>query len=202
MTDMKQKKDIQLVKGELLKSSIDMQLTAESQAGNILKAARLISGALKAGGKLLICGNGGSAADSQHVAAEMVVRFQKERRALPAIALTTDTSLITAEANDHGFNTIFSRQVEALGRKGDVLLAISTSGRSPNVLAAVKAAKRKGLKTVGLSGKGGGKMVKACDICIVAEGDTTYRIQESHLAIEHLICNLVELWLVKSNTKK
>ncbi len=199
---MKQKKDIQLVKGELLKSSIDMQLTAESQAGNILKAARLISGALKAGGKLLICGNGGSAADSQHVAAEMVVRFQKERRALPAIALTTDTSLITAEANDHGFNTIFSRQVEALGRKGDVLLAISTSGRSPNVLAAVKAAKRKGLKTVGLSGKGGGKMVKACDICIVAEGDTTYRIQESHLAIEHLICNLVELWLVKSNTKK
>jgi D-sedoheptulose 7-phosphate isomerase len=202
MTDMKQKKDIQLVKGELLKSSIDMQLTAESQAGNILKAARLISGAFKAGGKLLICGNGGSAADSQHVAAEMVVRFQKERRALPAIALTTDTSLITAEANDHGFNTIFSRQVEALGRKGDVLLAISTSGGSPNVLAAVKEAKRKGLKTIGLSGKGGGRLANSCDLCITAEGDTTYRIQESHLAIEHLICNLVELWLVKSNTKK
>jgi D-sedoheptulose 7-phosphate isomerase len=199
---MKQNQDIQAVRDELLQSSEGLRLTAESQAAAILKAARLISNSLRKGGKLMICGNGGSAADSQHVAAELVVRFRKERRALPAIALTTDTSLITAESNDHGFNTVFARQVEALGRKGDVLLAISTSGGSPNVLEAVKVARKKGLTVIGLSGQGGGRLARACQLCIKAQGDTTWRIQESHLAVEHLICNLVEQWSINGNTNK
>lgn len=192
---MKTNKEIQAVKAELYKSSFALQQTAVLQAANIHKAAEMIHKALKAGGKLLICGNGGSAADSQHVAAELVVRFQKERKALAALALTTDTSLLTAEANDHGFDTIFSRQVEALGKKGDVLLAISTSGNSANVLKAVQSARKKGMLTIALSGGGGGKLKKACHLCLLAPGDATCRIQECHLAMEHAICDLVESWL-------
>ena len=194
---MKQNKEIQAVKAELYKSSFALQQTAVLQAANIHKAAEMIHQALRSGGKLLICGNGGSAADSQHVAAELVVRFQKERKALAALALTTDTSLLTAEANDHGFDTIFSRQVEALGKKGDVLLAISTSGNSANVLKAAQAARKNGLATIGLSGGNGGKLKKACHLCLLAPGDVTCRIQECHLAMEHVICDLVEGWLGK-----
>jgi D-sedoheptulose 7-phosphate isomerase len=196
---MKQIKEIQAVKAELYKSSFALQQTAVLQAVNIHQAALMIHRSLKAGGKLLICGNGGSAADSQHVATELVVRFQKERKALAALALTTDTSLLTAEGNDHGFDTIFSRQVEALGKKGDVLLAISTSGNSTNVLKAVLAAKKKGLMTMGLSGGGGGKLKKACHLCLLAPAGATCRIQECHLAMEHVICDLVESWI---NNKK
>jgi D-sedoheptulose 7-phosphate isomerase len=191
---MKQNKEIQAVKAGLFKSSFALQQTAILQAANIHKAALMIHRSLKAGGKLLICGNGGSAADSQHVATELVVRFQKERKALAALALTTDTSLLTAEGNDHSFQTIFSRQVEALGKKGDVLLAISTSGNSDNVLKAVLAAKKRGLVAIGLSGGGGGKLKKACHLCLLAPGDATCRIQECHLAMEHAICDLVEGW--------
>jgi len=191
---MKKIKEIQAVKAELFKSSFALQQTAVLQSANILKAAEMIHQSLKSGGKLLICGNGGSAADSQHMATELVVRFRKERRALAALALTTDTSLLTAEANDHGFDAIFSRQVEALGKKGDVLLAISTSGNSTNVLKALLTAKKKGLMTIGLSGGGSGKMKKACHLCLLAPGDATCRIQECHLAMEHVICDLVEGW--------
>lgn len=195
MPDMKQNREIQAVKTELYKSSFALQQTAVLQAANIHKAAGMIYQALRSGGKLLICGNGGSAADSQHVAAELVVRFQKERKALAALALTTDTSLLTAEANDHGFDTIFSRQVEALGKKGDVLLAISTSGNSANILKAVQAARKNGLQTIALSGGNGGKLKKACHLCLLAPGEATCRIQECHLAMEHIICCLVEGWL-------
>ncbi|MBI4727204.1 SIS domain-containing protein [candidate division TA06 bacterium] len=194
---MKTNKEIQAVKAELFKSSFALQQTAVLQSANIHKAAQVIHQALKSGGKLLICGNGGSAADSQHLATELVVRFQKERRALAALALTTDASLLTAEANDHGFDAIFSRQVEALGNKGDALLAISTSGNSANVLKAVQAARKKGLKTIGLSGGSGGKLKKTCHLCLLAPGDATCRVQECHLAMEHIICGLVEGWLGK-----
>jgi D-sedoheptulose 7-phosphate isomerase len=177
---------------EMLTSAQALINTAESSAGDIIKAADIIAGAFKKGGKLLICGNGGSAADSQHIAAEMVVRFLKERKALPAIALTTDTSIITSEANDHGFDTIFSRQVEALGNRGDVLLAITTSGRSPNIIVAAKAARKKGLTVIGLTGPASGTLGKYCRVCIKAAGAKTFRIQESMLMVEHAICDLVE----------
>ncbi len=177
---------------ELLKSAQALVETAETSAGEIIRAAGLIAGAFKKGGKLLICGNGGSAADSQHIAAELVVRFLKERKALPAMALTTDSSVLTAEANDHGFGTVFSRQVEALGNKEDVLLAISTSGRSPNVIEAAKAAKKKGLIVIGLTGPVPGALGKYCRVCIKAAGDKTFRIQESMLMVEHALCDLIE----------
>jgi D-sedoheptulose 7-phosphate isomerase len=177
---------------EMLKSAQALIDTAESSAGDIIKAADIIAGAFKKGGKLLICGNGGSAADSQHIAAELVVRFLRERKALPAVALTADSSIITSEANDHGFDTVFSRQVEALGKKGDVLLAITTSGRSPNVIEAAKAAKKKGLAVIGLTGPASGALGKYCRVCIKAAGDKTFRIQESMLMAEHAICDLVE----------
>ncbi|MBU1355990.1 MAG: SIS domain-containing protein [Candidatus Edwardsbacteria bacterium] len=182
---------------EMLKSAQALIDTAENSAADIIKAADIIAGAFKKGKKLLICGNGGSAADSQHIAAELVVRFLKERKALPAIALTTDSSIITSEANDHSFDTVFSRQVEALGKKGDVLLAITTSGRSPNVIEAAKAAKKMGLVVVGLTGPASGTLGKYCRVCIKAAGDKTFRIQESMLMAEHAICDLVEKDFVK-----
>jgi len=180
------------IRQEMLKSSRALTKTADISAGQIIRAVELISSVFKKGGKLLICGNGGSAADSQHIAAELVVRFLRERKALPAVALTTDTSVITAEANDHGYETIFSRQVEALGKKGDALLAISTSGRSPNVIEAARTAKKMGLTVIGLTGPGSDALGKLCAVCIPAQGDKTYRIQESMLALEHLICDLIE----------
>lgn len=177
---------------EMLKSVKALQDTADTSAGQVSEASDAIIKAFKKGNKLMICGNGGSAADSQHIAAEMVVRFLKERRAFPAIAMTTDTSVITAEANDHGYQTVFSRQVEALGGKGDILLAITTSGSSPNVVEAARAAKKKGMLVIGLTGPQKGKLAKHCDICMIARGDATFRIQESMLMIEHLVCDLVE----------
>lgn len=158
----------------------------------IEKAAQLLIEALDGGHKLLLFGNGGSAADSQHIAAELVGKLLVKRRALPAIALTTDTSNLTALANDFGYETVFQRQVEALGQPGDVAVGLSTSGHSPNVLAALKLARKKGLKTIGLTGRDGGPLVPLVDVAIVVPSDSTQRIQESHITIGHILCELIE----------
>lgn len=144
------------------------------------------------GGKLLLCGNGGSAADAQHLAAECMVRLQEERCPLPAIALTTDTSVLTAAGNDYGFETIFARQVQGLGRAGDVLLVISTSGNSKNLVLAVQEARRRGMRTLGLLGKDGGALRKIVDIALVVPSSSTQRIQEVHITIGHIICGALE----------
>lgn len=169
----------------------------KDEGANIEKAARVMIASLKKGGKLLIFGNGGSAADSQHMAAELVGRFEKERKALGAIALTTNTSVLTAIANDYGYDVTFSRQIEALAKPEDVAFGISTSGNSKNVIDAVKKAKAMGLKTIGLTGKDGGGLKRECGICIVVGSDKTARIQESHLTICHILCRLIEEELFK-----
>ena len=151
-----------------------------------------ITEAIKDGNKIVVFGNGGSAADSQHMAAEFVGRFQKERRAMPAIALSTNTSILTALSNDYGYDSSFARQIEALGQKGDIAIAISTSGEARNVIEAVKAAKRKGMIAAGLTGKDGGELAKIVDISIVVPSQNTARIQESHITLIHIICELVE----------
>ena len=159
----------------------------------IAKAASVIIEAYRKGKKVLICGNGGSAADAQHIAAELVGRYKMERKALPAIALTTDTSIITAVGNDYGFEKIFSRQVEALGEKDDVLVAISTSGNSPNALSAMEEAQKKGMRIIVLAGGTGGKMREMkSDAMIIAPSNNTPRIQELHITAGHIICELVE----------
>ena len=168
------------------------QETLKKNLAAIVHAAEIIITALKSGHKLFFCGNGGSAADSQHIAAEFVGRFQKERKAWPAIALTTDSSALTALGNDYTFDIVFSRQLQALGQKGDVLIAISTSGNSKNVLEALRQAKVMGINTIGVTGGSGGQMPPLCDISIIAVSSKTARIQESHLVIFHSICELVE----------
>jgi len=142
--------------------------------------------------KILIAGNGGSAADAQHLAGELVSRFYFDRPALAAIALTTDSSILTAVGNDYGYEDVFARQIQALGQAGDVFIAISTSGNSANILKAIEAAKARGLTVIGLTGKSGGKMKPLCDICICAPSDSTPRIQECHLVIEHTLCACIE----------
>lgn len=149
-------------------------------------------GAIRGGGKLLIFGNGGSAADAQHIAAELVIRYHADRPAIAAIALTTDTSALTAGANDLGFETVFSRQVEALGRPGDVAVGISTSGRSPNVLAALRVAREGGLRTTGLSGGDGGALPSLCDAALIVPSGITARIQEMHIFLGHMLCKALE----------
>jgi len=158
----------------------------------IAHAARVLCQSLASGGQLLFCGNGGSAADAQHLAAELTGRFLKERRAFPAIALHANTSALTALGNDLGFEAVFSRQVEAHGRPGDVLVAISTSGRSPNVLRAAETARRLGLAVVGLSGGNGDPLAAACDVCVTVPSANTARVQEAHILVGHIICGLVE----------
>jgi phosphoheptose isomerase len=158
----------------------------------ILAAAGVIVASLRAGGKLLVFGNGGSAADAQHVAAELVGRFRHERGALSAVALTTDTSVLTSLANDYAFERVFARQIEALGRTGDVALAISTSGGSPNALAALTAARRLGLRTIALTGRDGGDLGRAAEVHINVPSDSTARVQEVHRTLLHVICELVE----------
>ena len=161
-------------------------------ASDIEAAANVVSSALMAGNKVLLCGNGGSAADAQHIAAELIGRFEKERRALAAMALTTDTSILTAVANDYDFDRIFARQIDALGTAGDVLIAISTSGNSANVLAAAKAAANRDMATLALTGEGGGALVGACDHAVRVPSDKTSHIQEMHIAVGHMICAMVE----------
>jgi len=158
----------------------------------IIQSAEVIADAFKADRKLLICGNGGSAADAQHIAAEFVNRFMIERPPLPAVALSTDTSIITSIGNDYSFDQIFSKQIKAIGREGDVLLAISTSGESKNVITAVKVARDMGIKTIGLTGKGGGKMANMVDILLNVDSDVTPRIQEVHITAGHIICDLID----------
>ena len=165
----------------------------EALAPDIEEAGELIRKALAGGHKILFCGNGGSAADSQHLAAEFVGRFQKERQSLPALALTVDTSILTAVANDYGYDVVFSRQVEGLGQAGDVLVGISTSGNSKNVVKAIEAAQKKGIKVIGLTGAGGGRMAELCDICLAVPSKVTARTQEMHILIGHILCELAEV---------
>ena len=162
----------------------------------IAAAADALRQALREGRTVLVCGNGGSAADAQHFAAELVGRFTRERRAWPAMALTTDTSALTAIGNDYGFDRVFARQVEAHGRPGDVLLGISTSGGSPNVLAAVETAKARGLVTIALTGRDGGALGRAVDIHLNVPSPSTARSQEVHCTLLHVLCDLVERELV------
>lgn len=158
----------------------------------IERVAEVVKKALADGHKVLFCGNGGSAADSQHLAAEFVGRFQKERRGLPAIALTVDTSILTAVSNDYGYDKVFVRQVEALAQAGDVLFGITTSGNSANVVEAVELAKQKGVFCVGMTAAGGGKMALMCDECIAVPAKVTARAQEMHILIGHILCELVD----------
>ncbi|MBN1353916.1 MAG: D-sedoheptulose 7-phosphate isomerase [Candidatus Omnitrophica bacterium] len=167
-------------------------LASNKMLAAIEKAASIAIGAIKKGGKLIVFGNGGSAADSQHMAAELVGRFKKERKALPAIALTTNSSILTALANDYDYGLTFARQVEALGKAGDVAIGISTSGKAANVIDAIAKAKKLGLTTIGLTGKDGGHLKDLADLPIVVESDDTPRIQEAHILIIHVLCELIE----------
>jgi phosphoheptose isomerase len=158
----------------------------------VVDAAAAIAGSLRAGGKLLVFGNGGSASDAQHTAAELVGRFARERAALAAVALTTDTSVLTSIANDYGYDRVFARQIEALGRPGDVALGITTSGASPNVIAALSAARARGLKVIALTGRDGGGAGQAADVHVNVPSTSTPRVQEVHRTLLHVICDLVE----------
>jgi D-sedoheptulose 7-phosphate isomerase len=177
---------------DTISESMRVASALEELTPKFAEAAEIILESLRSGGRLLAIGNGGSAAQAQHLAAEMVGRFESERQPLPALSLTTDTSAITAIGNDYGFPEIFARQLRALARPGDVVLAISTSGNSPNVLRGLDAAREIGLRTIGLTGRTGGQMISRVDLCLCAASDSTPRIQEAHLLISHILCSLVE----------
>ena len=168
------------------------RVNAALEVETIVRAAELMRDAVLAGKKVLLCGNGGSAADAQHIAAELVGRFVAERRPLAALALTTDTSALTAIANDYGFEQVFARQVEALGAEGDVLVAITTSGASKNIVAAVATARARGMKVIGLTGAKGAAFVASCDAGVIVPSTVTARIQECHIAIGHLLCEVLD----------
>ena len=186
-------------RGYLVQSQKVLEAAAENEQflNQMVAVSDAIVNCFKAGGKLLLAGNGGSAGDAQHIAAEIVGRYKKERPAYAAIALTTDTSALTAIANDYGFEQVFARQVEGLGRRGDMLLALSTSGRSPNILAALRVAREHGLITIGFTGAKGAAMGVACDHLLVAPSDDTPVIQQIHLAVAHGICDEVEQALMQ-----
>lgn len=170
---------------------------AQGLAAGAADMAFRVEGTLRSGGKVLFCGNGGSAAEAQHLAAEYVVRFSRERAPLAALALTTDASVLTAAANDHAFESVFERQVRALGRGGDLLVLLSTSGESENLLRAARAARDGGMATVALLAKGGGRLAGMVDLALVVPTDVTARAQEIHLAVGHVVCELVERALVE-----
>ena len=180
------------IKDILLESIQVKEELLHAKLGQIVEIADLLIDALKKGAKLIIFGNGGSASDAQHIAAELVGRFQKERRGLAAISLTTNTSTITALANDYGYEVVFARQIEALGQKNDVVFGISTSGKAKNVASAIKQAKKMGLKTVALTGADGGELAKLADITLIVPSSVTARIQEAHITIGHILCELIE----------
>jgi D-sedoheptulose 7-phosphate isomerase len=189
--------DRQRLVDDAFSESIAMHSRVQREGQAVISAAvDALLTALRAGRKVMVCGNGGSAADSQHFAAELVGRFTRERRAWPALALTTDTSTLTAIGNDCGFDRVFARQVEAHGQPGDVLVGISTSGESPNVLAAVDAARSRGLMTIGLTGRDGGALGRAVDVHLNVPSRSTARTQEVHATILHVLCDLVEQELV------
>jgi len=177
---------------ENTRNTIDAALGDQDLLAAIENAGKTCIEALRAGKKILIAGNGGSAADAQHIAAELVSRLNYDRPGLAAVALTTDTSALTAIGNDYGFDYIFARQVEAIGSPGDVLIAISTSGNSANILASIKSAQTKNIATIGMSGKSGGKMNEICDLIIKAPSSHTPNIQECHIMIGHIICQIIE----------
>ena len=185
--------DVQSVFGKAIRDHLEVAAQLESQLSVLQEIGLALTAALRGGGKILWCGNGGSAADSQHLAAELVGRFRRERRGLASISLTTDTSILTCVANDFGYDSVFSRQVEAIGRPGDLLVALSTSGNSRNVVAALEAARSKGLTTVALTGKGGGKMAQLADHVLSVESTDTARIQEVHILAGHMLCDWVEM---------
>ena len=183
-----------------LRESLSLKQAFVRQNADKLSAlAETISRAFLDGKKLMLCGNGGSAADAQHIAAEFVNRFQRQRAPLPALALTTDTSIITSVANDEGYKYVFSKQITALGQKGDILIAISTSGTSANILSALHAAREAEIYTVGLTGGDGGTMLPLVDLAIVVESLSTPRIQEVHILAGHLVCELVEYILIEGD---
>lgn len=187
--------DISQVHRHLQRHQQTIDLVAGQLASSVVDAARMIADALARGHKVLVMGNGGSAADAQHLAAELVGRFLRERRALPAIALTTDTSILTAVGNDYGFEQVFSRQIEAMGQAGDVVIGISTSGNSVNVLKALHAAQAAGCRTIGLLGRDGGDIATLVDLALVIPVQETPHIQEAHVTIIHILCDLVEQYL-------
>ena len=178
---------------EIIKESIAVKEKVITESVSDIKAIiDLCIKTLKNGAKIIFCGNGGSAADSQHLAAEFVVRFKKNRKSLPAIALTTNTSVLTAIGNDLGFEMVFARQIESLANKNDVLFVISTSGKSKNIIEAVKKAKEVGVSTIAFTGEGGRELAKSCDMSFIAPSKDTARIQEAHICVGHIICELIE----------
>jgi len=181
-----------MITHELQAHQKTIEKTIELMTSSIEQACHLMVDTLKNGNKILLIGNGGSAADAQHIAAELTGRYKSERRGLPAIALTTDTSALTAISNDYGYGRVFDRQVEALANKGDLLIGISTSGNSANILSAFRVASELGCKTLGMSGKNGGEMNDACDLNLVVPSDNTPRIQEMHILIGHIVCQAVD----------
>lgn len=184
----------------LFKESIEVkEETLKRQSKVIAKIAQRVIRCYRQGKKVILFGNGGSAADAQHIAAELVCRFQKERKSLPAIALTTDTSALTAIGNDYGFDKIFSRQVESMAEEGDVAIGISTSGNSVNVIEGIKEAKKRGAYTVGFIGQTGGKLKNIVDLALCVPSEKTARIQETHITVGHIICELAEEELFKGS---
>jgi D-sedoheptulose 7-phosphate isomerase len=169
-----------------------MQTLGETRIASVQRAGELICAALREGHKILLCGNGGSAADAQHIAAELVGRYEDQRRAFPAIALTTDTSALTAVSNDYGYEQVFARQVEGLATAGDVLIAISTSGKSRNVIRAAELARSLGCKTIALTGADGEPLASLCDLAVTVPSERTARVQEAHITIGHLWCEMVD----------
>lgn len=182
---------------DMIRNEFNAHLSAfsknEALFTQLKKACDMVVNTLKSGGRVFICGNGGSAADAQHFAAELTGRYKSERAGLAGIALSTDTSALTAIGNDYGFELVFARQLQGLGRAGDLLVAISTSGNSQNILKAIEVAKSADIAVLGLSGKGGGKMSLACDLNLVVASDDTARIQESHIFFIHTICQAVDM---------
>ncbi|RLA77072.1 MAG: D-sedoheptulose 7-phosphate isomerase [Epsilonproteobacteria bacterium] len=169
-----------------------IQKVIECMGEDLEAASKLSVDTLKAGNKILLCGNGGSAADAQHIAAELTGRYKSERRGLPGIALTTDTSALTAIGNDYGYDRVFDRQVESLANKGDLIIGISTSGNSKNVISALKLGQELGCKTIGFTGRDGGAMNDVCDVNLVVPSDNTPRIQEMHILFGHTICQIID----------
>jgi len=189
-----------IISEHLREHHLTLELVRQQLAPDVADVAEKLRNVLAQGGKILICGNGGSAADAQHFAAELVGRFERERKGLPAIALTTDTSCLTAIANDYGFERVFARQVEALATPEDVLIGISTSGNSENVLQAIKAAKKIGCFACGLTGRDGGTIAGEVDLNINVPVQRTARVQEAHLTILHIVCELIEADLTSDGT--
>jgi D-sedoheptulose 7-phosphate isomerase len=183
-----------LVQDKLLEGLTVLNAVARDSAlhSAVTAAAEATADALKAGHKLMVAGNGGSAADAQHLVAEFVSRLVEDRPAMRAVALTTDSSILTAIGNDYGFERVFARQIEAIGQRGDVFFGISTSGNSPNVMRALELCRKMGIATIGLTGKSGGKMPPLCDYCLRVPSEVTMYIQQAHLALEHIFCMLVE----------